>query len=321
MDQSFFQPVKADFEQLNSMVIENLDSRVPLVEEIADYLVDSGGKRLRPLLTLLSAKLFGYQGNEHITLATVIEFLHTAMLLHDDVVDESDLRRGKKTANVKWGNAPSVLVGDFLHSRAFELMVEVGNMEIMAVLSRATNVISEGEVQQLCHIRNPKTTENQYMEIITRKTATLFQAAAQTGAIIAGAAKSEIEAIGDYALHLGIAFQLMDDNLDYFGHSDALGKNVGDDFAEGKVTLPIIAAIRNGNPEQVGFLEEAVLKGGVEDLDIVLELVRETGGLDYTQKIAAKEKCKALSCLSAMPKSAFKTALEDLAEFSIKRTN
>ena len=321
MDHSFFQPVKADFEQLNSMVIENLDSRVPLVEEIADYLVDSGGKRLRPLLTLLSAKLFGYQGNDHITLATVIEFLHTAMLLHDDVVDESDLRRGKKTANVKWGNAPSVLVGDFLHSRAFELMVEVGNMEIMAVLSRSTNVISEGEVQQLCHIRNPKTTENQYMEIITRKTATLFQAAAQTGAIIAGAAKSEIEAIGDYALHLGIAFQLMDDNLDYFGHSDALGKNVGDDFAEGKVTLPIIAAIRNGNPEQVGFLEEAVMKGGVENLGIVLELVRETGALDYTQKIAAKEKCKALNCLSGLPESMYKNALVDLADFSIRRKN
>jgi len=321
MDHSFFQPVKADFEQLNSMVIENLDSRVPLVEEIADYIVDSGGKRLRPLLTLLSAKLFGYQGNEHITLATVIEFLHTAMLLHDDVVDESDLRRGKKTANVKWGNAPSVLVGDFLHSRAFELMVEVGNMEIMAVLSRSTNVISEGEVQQLCHIRNPKTTENQYMEIITRKTATLFQAAAQTGAIIAGAAKSEIEAIGDYALHLGIAFQLMDDNLDYFGHSDALGKNVGDDFAEGKVTLPIIAAIRNGNPEQVGFLEEAVMKGGVENLGIVLELVRETGALDYTQKIAAKEKCKALNCLSGLPESMYKNALVDLADFSIRRKN
>ena len=321
MDHSFFQPVKADFDQLNAIIIENLDSRVPLVEEIADYLIESKGKRLRPLLTLLSAKLFGYQGNDHITLATVIEFLHTAMLLHDDVVDESDLRRGKKTANVKWGNAPSVLVGDFLHSRAFELMVEVGNMEIMAVLSKATNVISEGEVQQLCHIRNPKTTENQYMEIITRKTATLFQAAAQTGAIIAGAAKPEIEAIGDYALHLGIAFQLMDDNLDYFGHSDALGKNVGDDFAEGKVTLPIIAAIKNGNSEQASLIEGAILKGGVENLDVVLELVRETGGLDYTQKIAAKEKCKALSCLSAIPKSAFRDALENLAEFSIKRTN
>ena len=189
----------------------------------------------------------------------------------------------------------------------------------MAVLSRSTNVISEGEVQQLCHIRNPKTTENQYMEIITRKTATLFQAAAQTGAIIAEATKSEIEAIGNYALHLGIAFQLMDDNLDYFGHSDALGKNVGDDFAEGKVTLPIIAAIRNGSPEQVGFLEEAVLKGGVEDLDIVLELVRETGALDYTQKIAAKEKCKALKCLSGLPESMYKNALVDLADFSITR--
>ena len=321
MDQSFFRPVKADFNQLNAMVIKNLDSRVPLVKEIADYLVDSGGKRLRPLLTLLTAKLFGYQGDEHIKLATVIEFLHTAMLLHDDVVDESDLRRGKKTANVKWGNAPSVLVGDFLHSRAFELMVEVGSMEVMAILSRATNIISEGEVQQLCHIKNPKTTENQYMEIITRKTATLFQAAAQSGAIIAGANKDEITAIGDYALHLGIAFQLMDDNLDYVGYSETLGKNVGDDFAEGKVTLPIIAAIRNASSEQANLIKEAVLKGGVKDLDIVVKLVREAGGLDYTEKVAAKEKRKALSCVSALPKSPYKDALEDLAEFSIKRTN
>ena len=320
MDQSFFRPVKADFNQLNAMVIKNLDSRVPLVKEIADYLVDSGGKRLRPLLTLLTAKLFGYQGDEHIKLATVIEFLHTAMLLHDDVVDESDLRRGKKTANVKWGNAPSVLVGDFLHSRAFELMVEVGSMEVMAILSRATNIISEGEVQQLCHIKNPKTTENQYMEIITRKTATLFQAAAQSGAIIAGANKDEITAIGDYALHLGIAFQLMDDNLDYVGYSETLGKNVGDDFSEGKVTLPIIAAIRNASSEQANLIKEAVLKGGVEDLDIVVKLVREAGGLDYTEKVAAKEKRKALSCVSALPKSPYKDALEDLAEFSIKRT-
>ena len=303
------------------MVIKNLDSRVPLVKEIADYLVDSGGKRLRPLLTLLTAKLFGYQGDEHIKLATVIEFLHTAMLLHDDVVDESDLRRGKKTANVKWGNAPSVLVGDFLHSRAFELMVEVGSMEVMAILSRATNIISEGEVQQLCHIKNPKTTENQYMEIITRKTATLFQAAAQSGAIIAGANKDEITAIGDYALHLGIAFQLMDDNLDYVGYSETLGKNVGDDFSEGKVTLPIIAAIRNASSEQANLIKEAVLKGGVEDLDIVVKLVREAGGLDYTEKVAAKEKRKALSCVNALPKSPYKDALEDLAEFSIKRTN
>ena len=321
MDHSFSQPVTADFEQLNAMVIKNLDSRVPLVKEIADYLVDSGGKRLRPLLTLLTAKLFDYQGDDHIKLATVIEFLHTAMLLHDDVVDESDLRRGKKTANVKWGNAPSVLVGDFLHSRAFELMVEVGNMEVLAVLSRATNIISEGEVQQLCHIKNPETTENQYMEIITRKTATLFQAAAQSGAIIAGANKGEVNAIGGYALHLGIAFQLMDDNLDYSGHSDALGKNIGDDYAEGKVTLPIIAAIRNGNLEQASLIKQAILKGGVEDLDIVLKLVREAGGLDYTEKIAAREKCKALNCISEMPESPFKDALEDLAEFSIKRAN
>ena len=320
MTQSFFEAVNEDFKALDRLVIENLDSRVPMVEEIAHYLIESGGKRLRPLLVLLAAKTLGYSGSDHIKLATVIEFLHTAMLLHDDVVDESVLRRGRKTVNTKWGNAHSVLVGDFLHSRAFELMVEVGNMEIMTILSRATNIISEGEVQQLCHIRKPQTTESEYMEIITRKTATLFQAAAQSGAIIAGAEKEKISAISNYALHLGIAFQLMDDHLDYFGSPEALGKNIGDDFAEGKVTLPIIAAIRNGNPEQASYIQNAVLKGGKQDLENVLEMVRETGGLEYTQQMATKEKCKALSCIRAFPKSDYKTALEDIAEFSIART-
>jgi len=298
-----------------------LDSRVPLVEEIAHYLLKSGGKRLRPLLVLLAAKSLGYTGSDHIKLATVIEFLHTAMLLHDDVVDESDLRRGRKTVNIKWGNAPSVLVGDFLHSRAFELMVEVGDMDVMAILSRATNIISEGEVQQLCHIRNPGTTEPEYMEIITRKTATLFQAAAQSGAIIAGAKDEEFQALGDYALHLGIAFQLVDDHLDYFGDTATLGKNVGDDFAEGKVTLPLIAAMKNGSEEQSTYIKKAVLEGGAERLDRVLDLVKDTGGLDYTQKLAAKEKCKALDSIRDLPSSIYREALEDLAEFSVARKN
>ena len=321
MTQSFFEAVNEDFNALDRLVIENLDSRVPLVEEIAHYLLKSGGKRLRPLLVLLAAKSLGYTGSDHIKLATVIEFLHTAMLLHDDVVDESDLRRGKKTVNTKWGNAPSVLVGDFLHSRAFELMVEVGNMDVMAILSRATNIISEGEVQQLCHIRNPGTSEPEYMEIITRKTATLFQAAAQSGAIIAGAKEEELLALGDYALHLGIAFQLVDDYLDYFGETASLGKNVGDDFAEGKMTLPLIAAMKNGSEEQSNYIKKAVLEGGAERLDRVLDLVKDTGGLDYTQKLAAKEKCKALDSIRDLPSSIYREALEDLAEFSVARKN
>ena len=229
MPYTFLSAVRKDFEAVDDLIRSNLTSHVPLVEEIAGYLIEAGGKRLRPLLVLLSARASGYRGQEHIKLAAVIEFLHTAMLLHDDVVDESKMRRGRKTVNAEWGNSPSVLVGDFLHSRAFEMMVEIGDMQVMQILSGATNAIAEGEVQQLCSVRNPNTTESEYLEIITRKTAKLFQAAAHSGAVLAAADEQTEVALRDYGLHLGISFQLVDDLLDYEGDEATLGKNVGDD--------------------------------------------------------------------------------------------
>lgn len=319
MTYPFLSAVEEDFQAVNDLIRANLSSDVPLVEEIASYLVEAGGKRLRPLLVLLCANACGYGGRDHIKLATIIEFLHTAMLLHDDVVDESDLRRGRKTVNAAWGNAPSVLVGDFLHSRAFEMMVEIGEMRVMEILSRATNVISEGEVQQLCAIRNPKTTEAQYMEIISRKTAMLFQAASHSGAVLAGADKHTEQALKDYGLHLGVAFQLVDDQLDYLGDTSALGKNVGDDLAEGKVTLPLIAAMRNGSEDQRNFIRDAIVNGGVENLPDMIELVHSTGALRYTADAANSARCRALECLNAVKPSLHKEAMTNLINFVVDR--
>ena len=319
MTYPFFAAVEDDFQAVDNLIRGNLNSDVPLVEEIAAYLVDAGGKRLRPLLVLLCAKACGYQHDQHIKLAAVIEFLHTAMLLHDDVVDDSELRRGRKTVNAAWGNAPSVLVGDFLHSRAFEMMVEIGNMRVMQILSRATNVIAEGEVQQLCSVRNPATTEQDYLEIISRKTARLFQAAAHAGAVLAGAPPESEKALRDYGLHLGIAFQLVDDQLDYLGEAETLGKNVGDDLAEGKVTLPLIAAMRNGDDQQKRFIENAIREGGVENLPEIIRLVQQTGALEYTGDMANAERCKALDCLTRVEDSSYKTAMTQLINFVLDR--
>ena len=247
MTYPFYHAVAGDFAAVDQLIKDNLSSNVPLVEEISAYLIGAGGKRLRPLLVLLCARACGYQGKDHIKLAAIIEFLHTAMLLHDDVVDESDLRRGRKTVNATWGNPASVLVGDFLHSRAFEMMVEIGNLRVMDILSHATNTIAEGEVQQLSNIRNPDLTEESYIEVISRKTAMLFQAASHAGSVLAKTDITAEQALADYGLHLGISFQLIDDMLDYEGTTEDLGKNVGDDLAEGKVTLPLIVAMKNGN--------------------------------------------------------------------------
>lgn len=268
---------------------------------------------------LLAAKACGYNGQDHIKLAAVIEFLHTAMLLHDDVVDESDLRRGRKTVNAAWGNSPSVLVGDFLHSRAFEMMVEIGDMRVMQILSRATNVIAEGEVQQLCAVRNPDTSEQEYMEIISRKTAMLFQAAAHSGAVLAGADEKSEAALRDYGLHLGIAFQLVDDQLDYEGNAAELGKNVGDDLAEGKVTLPLIAAMRNAEESDAEFIRTAIREGGVENLPQMIELVNATGALEYTAEMAAQEQCQALECLTALADSEYRQSMNVLVNFVVDR--
>jgi len=319
MTYPFLSAVKEDFRAVDDLIRANLNSDVPLVSEIAAYLIEAGGKRLRPLLVLLCANACGYQGRDHVKLAAVIEFLHTAMLLHDDVVDESDLRRGRKTVNAAWGNPPSVLVGDFLHSRAFEMMVGIGNIRVMEILSRATNVIAEGEVQQLSFIRNPATTEAEYMEIISRKTAMLFQAAAHAGAVLAGADEKTEHALRDYGLHLGIAFQMVDDQLDYLGTSEELGKNIGDDLAEGKVTLPLIIAMRNGQPDQKAFVEDAIRNGGVENLPEMIQLVNATGALKYTSEQANTERREAMACLDNVADSEFKDSMTTLVNFVVDR--
>jgi len=320
MNHPFYAAVKADFEAVNQLIVSSLASNVPLVEEISGYLIGAGGKRLRPLLVLLSANACGYNETRHINLAAVIEFLHTAMLLHDDVVDASDLRRGRKTVNAAWGNPASVLVGDFLHSRAFEMMVEIGDMRVMEILSHATNTIAEGEVQQLSHVRNPELSEAAYIEVIKRKTAMLFQAASHSGAVLAGATGDQEKGLRDYGLHLGLAFQLIDDVLDYDGSTGDLGKNVGDDLAEGKVTLPLIAAMRNGNEAQADFIRKAILDGGVQDLTEMADAVKVTGGLQYTIDLAEQEGDKASACLAPLPDSTFKEAMLTLADFAVQRS-
>ncbi|MFT7221444.1 MAG: octaprenyl-diphosphate synthase [Candidatus Azotimanducaceae bacterium] len=319
MTYPFLTAVEDDFRAVDELIRTNLNSDVPLVEEISAYLIEAGGKRLRPLLVLLSAMANGYNERQHIKLAAVIEFLHTAMLLHDDVVDESNLRRGRKTVNAAWGNPPSVLVGDFLHSRAFEMMVEIGHMKVMQILSRATNVIAEGEVQQLTNIRNPDTTEATYLQVISRKTAMLFQAASHSGAVLAGANSDTEDALMRYGLHLGICFQLVDDQLDYLGNTEELGKNVGDDLAEGKVTLPLIIAMRNGDEAQRAFIREAILRGDVGNLESVIEVVRSTGGLTYTLELADQERKKALACLEPLEPSRYKDAMKTLINFVVDR--
>ncbi|MBF67875.1 MAG: octaprenyl diphosphate synthase [Gammaproteobacteria bacterium] len=317
----FYAAVADDFELVNQLIRQSLTSRVPLVEEIAEYLIQAGGKRLRPLLALLSAKACGYNKGQHIKLAAVIEFLHTAMLLHDDVVDESMLRRGRKTVNAAWGNPASVLVGDFLHSRAFEMMVEIGDMDVMKILSHSTNVISEGEVQQLTNIRNPALTEAAYMQVIERKTAALFEASSHSAAALAGATQDQAEALRNYGLQIGLAFQLVDDVLDYEGSSEELGKNVGDDLAEGKVTLPLIVAMRKGSDKDTEFIRNAIRTGGLEHLDATVEIVRRTKGLEYTMQRARTCRNAALENAAALPGSRAKEAMIALAHATVDRVN
>lgn len=317
----FLSVVENDFDAVNQLILGSLSSHVPLVEEISNYLIEAGGKRLRPILVLLSAKACDYQQDQHISLAAIIEFLHTAMLLHDDVVDASDLRRGRKTVNSAWGNPASVLVGDFLHSRAFEMMVEIGDMKVMQILSHATNTIAEGEVQQLTNIRNPHVTEADYLEVISRKTAMLFEAASHSGAVLAHGTLEQQTALQAYGLHLGRAFQLVDDVLDYKGAADDMGKNIGDDLAEGKATLPLIVAMRDGEPDQADFVRQAILNGGVENLDRIAQIVDAAGGLKYTSELAAKETQAAIDSLALLPDSPYKKAMLDLADFSISRNH
>ena len=310
-----------DMAQVNRVIRERLQSDVALVNQLGHYIIDSGGKRFRPLLVLLSARAHGYQGQLHHVLAAIIEFIHTATLLHDDVVDESALRRGKETANELFGNAASVLVGDFLYSRAFEMMVTVDSMKVMAILASTTNVIAEGEVMQLMNVHDPDTTEDRYIEVIHCKTAKLFEAATRLGAVLCQRPERQELAMARYGMHLGTAFQLIDDVLDYTSSSDDMGKNVGDDLAEGKPTLPLIYAMRKGTPEQAALIKKAIEKGGYDHIDEVQAVIHETGALEYTESIARREAALALKGLSHLEDSEYRQALESLAYLSVDRNS
>jgi octaprenyl-diphosphate synthase len=311
--------IEQDFADVDTLIREQLSSRVPLVEKIADYIVSSGGKRLRPLLVIMTAKALNKPGVQANKLAAIIEFLHTATLLHDDVVDTSDMRRGNPTANEKWGNAPSVLVGDFLYSRSFQMMVELKNLQVMAILSNSTCVIAEGEVLQLVNCKNPDTSEEQYMEVIKGKTAMLFEASTHSAAILCGANAEQEKALKEYGHHLGMAFQLVDDVLDYEGDAETMGKNVGDDLAEGKATLPLIHAMREGTDEHAKLIRTAIRKGGLEDIDAIMEIVKTCGSLEYTKQIARKHVELAQQCLNHLADTDAKRALHSLARIAIER--
>ncbi len=312
--------VQNDIQAVDQLILKRLASDVVLINQIGHYIINSGGKRLRPLLVLLSARACGYQGTDHCLMAAVIEFIHTSTLLHDDVVDESDTRRGNKTANDVWGNAASVLVGDFLYSRSFEMMVEPGNIRIMQVMSEATNVIAEGEVLQLLNCHDANTTKERYMEVIHRKTAKLFEAATQMGPILAN--KPELEtAFIQYGRHLGAAFQLIDDVLDYTANEAELGKNVGDDLAEGKPTLPLIYSLENGSDEEKLIIRKAIESEGASLLKEVTEIIKHSGAIDYTKHIAQQEADLAKLALNPLPENPLKMALCALADLAVNRSH
>lgn len=313
--------VKDDFTAVDAAIIEHLSSKVPLVEKIGQYIIESGGKRLRPLLVLLSARACGYQDNQHITLAAVVEFIHTATLLHDDVVDTSDLRRGKPTANNKWDNSSSVLVGDFLYSRAFQMLVVIGQVDVMGTLSNATNVIAEGEVLQLLNAKNPDVSEADYLHVILGKTAMLFEAASHTGAQLAQANPEQADALRRFGRHLGIAFQLIDDLMDYTGDQETMGKNVGDDLAEGKPTLPLIHAMKHATDDERKLIRSAVRQGSCEHISEIQSILLRCGSLDYTRTRASQETQDALACLNLVNDSPYKTSLTNLCTLALTRQN
>lgn len=316
----FHSAVAQDLDAVNQLIVEQLHSDVGLVENIGHYIVDAGGKRLRPILVLLIAKSLEYQGKSHIDLATVIEFIHTATLLHDDVVDISMLRRGRPTANARFGNAPSVLVGDFLYSRAFQMLVALNDMTIMDIISGTTNVIAEGEVQQLVNVNNPDISEADYLTVIHKKTAALFEAACSAAAVLSGASAAQKQGAKRYGHHLGLAFQLIDDALDYQGDKEALGKNVGDDLAEGKATLPLIYALQHTEGDERRLIESAIKEGGIDHLHDIVAIVQRCGALDYTRQCAQQHADQAAAALACFPDTLFKTAMSELAHFSVARS-
>ncbi|WP_337247670.1 octaprenyl diphosphate synthase [Vibrio sp. V36_P2S2PM302] len=310
-----------DMAKVNETIQAQLNSDVSLINQLGFYIVSGGGKRLRPLLAVLSARALGYQGNGHTMAAAFIEFIHTATLLHDDVVDESDMRRGKATANAAFGNAASVLVGDFIYTRSFQMMTELGSMKILKLMSDAVNVIAEGEVQQLMNCNDPDTTEESYMQVIYSKTARLFEAATQIGAILTDSSQEIELALQNYGKYLGTAFQLIDDVMDYSSDGEEMGKNVGDDLAEGKPTLPLLHAMRHGNAEQATMIREAIEKAnGMERLNDILAVMDQAGSLEYTTQKALQEADKAIAELAVLPDSEYKQALIALAHLSVNRS-
>ncbi len=317
--------VANEFGLVNEYIVSQLSSDIPLIEQIGYYIISNGGKRLRPLLVLLAAKasseLDTKKQHQAIQMATIIEFIHTSTLLHDDVVDESDMRRGKKTANEEWGNAPSVLVGDFLYSRAFQIMVDVGSMQCMSVLAKTTNIIAEGEVQQLINCGDPDTSEASYLKVIQYKTAKLFEGAALCGAVIADASAEHQEALRYYGMYVGTAFQLIDDVMDYTSTAEEMGKSVGDDLAEGKPTLPLIFTMKHGKADAVDRVRQAIQTGGLEQLDTIINDVQNCGAIEYTQQKAQEQADLAIEAISCLPESDYKAALIALAHASVKRRN
>lgn len=312
--------VAEDMRAVDHLIQDCLHSEIPLIGRLGHYIVNSGGKRLRPILILLIARHFNYRGDQHINIAAIIELVHTATLLHDDVVDASALRRGKVTANHRWGNEASVLVGDFLYSRAFQMMVETESMRVMEILSEATNTIAEGEVQQLLNRNNPKITEARYLEVIRNKTAKLFEASGQLAAIICRRPGHEERALANYGAYLGTAFQLVDDVLDYSATSSELGKNIGDDLAEGKPTLPLLYAMWHGTPAQKKIIREAIINGGLDNIEKIMEAIASTGAIAYTARLAEKAAAKAVKSLGIIRRqSIYHIALQSLARFALER--
>ena len=304
---------------VDGVIRKSLHSDVTLVNQVADYIVNSGGKRLRPALVLLSAGLFGNISANHLQLAAIVEFIHTATLLHDDVVDDSSMRRGQQTANAMFGNAASVLVGDFVYSRSFQMMVTIGNMRVMEVLAQATNVIAEGEVLQLLNVHNADISDEAYLQVIRYKTAKLFEAATRLGAIASNASAADESALAVYGMHLGTAFQLIDDVLDLSGDSQDIGKNLGDDLAEGKPTLPLLYAMRNSDAAQSSMIRRAIENGGLDNLPQVIKVVKNSGALAHVRKMAEIEASISCAAIAHFPESKYKQTLINLAEFAVKR--
>ncbi len=312
--------VAADFEAVDQFILSQLHSRVSLVENIGEYIVSAGGKRLRPIMVLLAARACGQSNKDVIRLAAVIEFIHTATLLHDDVVDMSSMRRGRPTANEEWNSPSSVLVGDFIYSRAFQILVNLGNMDIMRIVADTTNLIAEGEVRQLLNRNRADTSEAEYMQVIQEKTAILFQAATECGAILAGANGEQRKALREAGLHIGMAFQLIDDALDYSGCSETMGKNIGDDLAEGKPTLPLIHAMQQAGTSEAQLIRTSIEQGNSQDLEPIIAIVRKTGSLEYTHQCARREAEAARQAIAGLPRSSYRSALDRIARLAVDRT-